>query len=85
MTISGKYGYLRQELVSSGVVIAEGFRPPLSLQLQRVDKKIRLTWEVGLLQSLEAIGRVWSDVENAISPHDIEPTEPRSFFRVASE
>jgi glucose/arabinose dehydrogenase len=42
---------------------------------------LRLTWDRGVLQDSDEAAGPWTDVEDAFSPHNLQPAEPRRFFR----
>ena len=58
-----------------------------TIAIKLLADKVQISWTriKGILQSTDAIGGTWSDIDGATSPYQVEPTEPQKFFRVKPE
>jgi glucose/arabinose dehydrogenase len=54
-----------------------------SIRVTRTDNGIELTWSHGRLQEADSLDGPWNDIPGATSPHFVEPTARRRFFRAS--
>jgi hypothetical protein len=52
-----------------------------TLSARAVGSQIELAWDRGVLQAADALAGPWNAVEDAFSPHLIQPAAPRKFYR----
>jgi hypothetical protein len=52
-----------------------------SLAMRTVGSQIELSWDRGVLQEAEEVNGLWSDVVEGFSPHRVQPTAFRKFYR----
>jgi hypothetical protein len=56
--------------------------PTVTLQIESIGGKIRLTWPAGVLQEAENIGGPYADVIDATSPYEVTPVAAKKAYRV---
>lgn len=66
----------------SGTPLAVPASPP-TIGVRRVGSLMEVTWDHGVLQQCGAVGGLWVDLPDAVSPHFVDTTGPSpQFFRV---